>query len=830
MGGVLLGILLVQTATAQQNYFIDGYHGGFYGHYPDDYTAFINEQLQAHPAWKINLELEPVTWDAVQRREPEAYAVFKQTMSREAANGRIEYVNPSYGQSYLYTGSGESMIRQFSYGMQKIKAHFPEATFTTYSSEEPCFTSALPQVLLSFGIHYAALKNPNTCWGGYTRAFGGELVQWQGPDGSQVLTVPRYSSEQLEKKSTWQTTAWNNNVGYIQSALAAGIAHPVGMCLQDAGWRNGPWLKDHAQYVTWREYIGHVADHRKATVWKLSQEDVLVSLVWGAQALQRIAQQVRAAENNIVAAEKYAAMRTLLEQQAWPQYALDSAWKNLLLSQHHDCWIVPYNGRPGDTWIDKVQAWTDNTRAVSHDILQPPPLVAGQQIRLVNTTVLRRDEWVTIPYSSRTTLVVTDAQGKPIPSSRSTDTTLVFHAQVPPMGFTTYRLVEGQPLGNTAHLSSRLPDGKYNIHTDLYQVVIDPAKGGIITSLVDKRAGSKELVDAASSRGFNEMRGYFYHDSAWHSSMDTAATVTVLEDGVGKTTVQVKGFIGPHPFTQLITLASGQPRIDLQVTIDWQGNPGIGAYSQDKGYQAESPQKAFYNDSCKLLVLFPANLQQQQVHKDAPYDVTTSRLSNTFFNRWDSIKNNVLLHWVDVTDGAGREGLAVFSDHTTSYVHGEHYPLGFTLQYSGRALWGRNYTITGPTTVHYALLPHQGNWEQGGVAAEETKWCAPLQVVPGDSKATFSLFSVTDTRWQSPAVMIDGKDLLIRLYNAAGDDRPQEIRLNGKATQALLEQLDGRLLQSLKITNITNGGCVVKVAMPRFGIRTLRFKNVTINR
>ncbi|MCK7555963.1 hypothetical protein MKQ70_13405 [Chitinophaga sedimenti] len=167
--------------------------------------------------------------------------------------------------------------------MKKLRTHFPEIVFDTYASEEPCFTSALPQLLRSFGFKYASLKNPNTCWGGYTRPFGGELVQWQGPDGTRILTVPRYASEALEPRSTWQTTGWSNNAAYINSALAAGITNPVGMCLQDAGWRNGPWLQDKARYVTWRDYIGRIADPAKATVWPLSQEDIQVSLVWGAR-------------------------------------------------------------------------------------------------------------------------------------------------------------------------------------------------------------------------------------------------------------------------------------------------------------------------------------------------------------------------------------------------------------------------------------------------------------------------------------------------------------------------------------------------------------------
>lgn len=794
----MLCMVLAQACFAQtKNYFIDGFHGGVWGHYPNGYTQFINEQLKANPGWKINLEIEPETWDAVKQREPAAYAEFRELIAAQDDNSRIEYVNPGYGQSYLYTSSGESMIRQLYYGMQTLKRHFPTLRFSSYSSEEPCFTSALPQVLRSFGFQYASLKNPNTCWGGYTRAHGGQLVRWMGPDGTPILMVPRYATEKLLPGSTWQTAAWNNGPDYIQSALNAGITDPVGMCLQDAGWRNGPWLRQHARYVTWREYMGHIADQKHTTDWRVSQEDVQVSLVWGSQVLQQIAQEVRAAENRLVAAEKYAAMRTLLENQPWPAVSIDTAWKTLLLSQHHDCWIVPYNGHKGDTWIDKVKVWTGNTLHETDSILQQPQAV-GNSVRIVNTTPLERDEWVTAGHVS-------------------------FKAKVPAMGFATYTLPAAQPA--TGKQCTLVANGRYRITTDLYTLTVDPAKGGVITSLTTK--AGYQVVDTANARGFNELRGYFYNDNAWYSSMDKPATVTVLEDGGGHTTLQVQGMVGPHPFTQWITLAEGQRRIDLRVKIDWQGNPGIGAYSQEKGFRLDALQKAFYNDSTKLQVLFPANIAQQQVYKDAPYDVTESKLDNTFFSSWDSIKNNVILHWVDVNDQ--RNGLALLTDHTTSYVHGKDYPLGLTLAYSGRALWGRNYDLTGPTDVRYAIVPHTGNWDNGGMAQEETKWCEPLLVMPAGETKAFSLVSFDNAQWQAPTMMMDGKDLLVRIYNAAGDAKPYAVRLNGKATAAQLEQLDGHVQQALKTKAGAKGSTVVTLAMPRFGIRTLRFKNVIIN-
>ena len=233
---------LGRVGISETAYFADGYHGGVYGHYPDWNTRFMADMLKQHPRWKLNLEIEPETWDRVRTNDPAAYQEFKALVADQSSQGRIEFVNPAYGQPYLWNLSGESCIRQFLYGMRKVREHFPGVVFTTYSSEEPCFTSALPGILTSFGFKYAVLKNSDTCWGGYTRAFGGERVNWVGPDGSTIPAVPRYAIESLQPGSTWQTIAWNNSTAYLDAARQAGIAHPVGMCLQDAGWKNGPWL------------------------------------------------------------------------------------------------------------------------------------------------------------------------------------------------------------------------------------------------------------------------------------------------------------------------------------------------------------------------------------------------------------------------------------------------------------------------------------------------------------------------------------------------------------------------------------------------------------
>src|SRR3954469_8686434 len=98
----LLLCVVVLAAAQQPAYFIDGYHGGIYGHIPSWQTKFMVEKLAQYPDWKINLELEPESWDTIKVHDPGAYADFRKLMTDQTAAGRVEYVNPCYGQSYLY--------------------------------------------------------------------------------------------------------------------------------------------------------------------------------------------------------------------------------------------------------------------------------------------------------------------------------------------------------------------------------------------------------------------------------------------------------------------------------------------------------------------------------------------------------------------------------------------------------------------------------------------------------------------------------------------------------------------------------------------------------
>ncbi|HEV2478541.1 MAG TPA: glycoside hydrolase family 38 C-terminal domain-containing protein [Puia sp.] len=891
--------------TARPAYFIDGYHGGIYGHIPPWQTKFMVEKLREFPGWKINLELEPESWDSIALEYPDDYAAFKTCLADQSANGRVEYVNPAYGQSYLYNISGESIIRQFYYGMRKLRQHFPGLVFSTYSSEEPCFTSALPQILKSYGFKYASLKNPNTCWGGYTRAHGGELVNWIGPDGTALLTVPRYAVEALKPHSTWETIAENNSLAYVLTAFRAGIHEPVGMCLQDAGWAFGPWIKPGEAYKpgandiddvkdsyhptvyeTWRGYIERHTPRKTSDDWHFSQEDVLTSLVWGGQVLQQVARNVRRAENKLVAAEKLAAMAAVYKGVPWPGASFDEAWRTLLLSQHHDCWIVPYNVVRGTThtWAEWVERWTGNTIGRSDSIAAASMASLApyaNAITVFNTTAAERRECVelTLPEGWRDA-VVTNLLGNPVTTQRTADGKLLFNAIVSPLGTEHYGLhraaatsgsqsaatstsqvaatstsqsaatstsqsagtstsqvaATGASQGAATSTSqvaatrtsqgarASAQDGNIDIETDRYSIALDAQKGGVITRLLTKGPDAKNFIDKKAAYYFNELRGNFYNDGGFHSSTETPASVHILENGPLRVRVQIDGHIAGTPFTQMLTVTQGEPRIDIHLEIHWTESHRIGQSPESiKGFPLK---KEFYNDSFKLQALFPVALKGQKIYKNAPFDVLKSSLGNTFFDSWDSIKNVVVHTWVDVTDAAGKYGLAVFTDETTSYAHGSNYPLALTIGYSGPGLFGRDYTITAPTIMDYAILPHTGRWDQAGIWTAATRWNEPLLVQNGARDAGGSFLSLTNPGWEVSSMTISGQNLLVRLFNAEGEDSIQHIRPDFRVKTANLVALDGHIIQRLDFHDGSFDTKYVEITAPRFGIRTIQFKDV----
>jgi len=823
-------------------WFVDGYHGGVYGHFPKWKTKFMIDMLKEQPNWKINLEIEPETWDSVKHYDPAALKMFTDYYAHTGKNGRIEFVNPNFAQPYCYNVSGESIIRQFFYGIAKTKEHFPDAVFTTYSCEEPCFTSSLPAILKGFGFKYGVLRNPNTCWGGYTSPFGKDLVNWIGPDGTSMIAVPRYACEGLVKESTWQTDSWTNSNEFIETCFANGIKYAVGMCFQDAGWKGGPWKNEYqpTEYALWTDYIEMVKDKVVIDDWKFTIEDVKPGLVWGAYVLQKLAQEVRISENLLVTAEKMASLNFLLNSIQWQDEQFAEAWKTLMLAQHHDCWIVPYNHlKSRKNWAEWVTIWTNASNKIAQQQIEMLPINikkdnSNQEKSIVvfNTLGTTREEIVTVEIPSGFDIEeysLSDLNGNNIESQvskRNGKVFLNFKASVPGFGYSTYLIEKKKTEKKQIHCET-VDNGKLKIDNRYYTIVIDPKKGGTISSIIAKEAGNIELVQ--EGKAFNNLRGHLYEENKFYEGADNEAKVSIIENGNLFIKIKIENSFVKNNYEQYITVYNQTPLIDFELHINWTNPKGIGAYDNDKNYRNEDYAKAFYNDEYKLHLRFPFNGIGDKLFKNAPFDVCESKLDNTIYSTWDSIKHNVILNWVDVTNNSKNFGVALFSDHTTSYLQTNDLPLGLTVQYIGKALWGRNYIPHGPTKIKYSLLPHNNDWMEAGVQAASDSWNEPLSghLIEGiPERNTFSFMEIQGKGLELSSMTVNGNDLYVRLFNSSNNSE-HPIIFKCTAQKVELVDLNGNTIAPIQMKYEKNGLHGV-INIPQFGFQTIKLSQPKI--
>jgi alpha-mannosidase len=611
---------------------------------------------------------------------------------------------------------------------------------------------------------------------------------------------------------------------------------------------------------------------RTARDWRFGIEDIRCSLPWGEKTLQTVTRQVRSAEHRLVVAEKMASLAAVFCKQNYPDNDLQQAWDKTLWSQHHDSWITATTRSGREAWAFQVAAQTWDAEAVCTDIIERsldnltakmnPAAGDGQGsfLHVFNTHAHDRHESVEIAIacaSGTKAMRVRDAAGNVVasqfeitrkyvndqadrvrsnrrrpalePGESIGAARLIFRAQVPATGLAVYSVEdlfeEAAPAASPGASAVVQADESLVIETDLYRIRLDPTHGGAISSFFAKQLG-KEFC-AAGERRFHEFRGYFIDDKAWQTSTEKPATLEVLENGPLRVAVAIRGSIATVPFQTVISVVEGEPRIEFETQFRFTQNTWIGdPWEIPPAERMTGRRRSEYDDRPKLLALFPVQLKNQKLYKNAAFDVCRSENRDTFFQSWDVIKHNIIVDWVDVFDEESDMGLALFSDHTTSYVHGEDHPLAFVLGWGwdGGYWWGKC-PLNGVQESRYAVIPHAKRWDKAQLWRHSTERDEPLlgRVSLSKQEAT----SRKLVRIDSPGVYlttsyVDRGDLFLRLFNAESDNNEHEVLLGMHCKSIELVELDGRVSGKVRHTQFKNNGHRITVRIPRFGFRTLK--------
>jgi alpha-mannosidase len=856
-------------------YYMDGYHGGAVGHMPLGCWRDIVEAMRVWPDWKLSLDVEAPSWAVLKREDPATFEQVQNYVEGRENTGRVEIVGGTFSQPYGWAITGESNIRQLQQGLKKIHEQFGKALVETYAVQEPCWASCLPQILRSLGFTGASLKNASTAWGGYTRGVDAELVNWIGPDGTSIVTVPRYKCENLLE--VWETEATEATVAYARKCVEHGIPEPAGMCFQDLGWAaqprvQAPWIR----YATWREYIHKIARSQPVN-WAFSMEDIQTALPWGEKTLHRVAQQVRAAEVLLLAAEKHASLAYLKSSAPWPADRLQEAWEQTMWSQDHDAWITATTRSGTQAWSFQVASETMDAADTAQALIDAASMSLSmekhaptgtddnvQYLRAINTLGQDREDLIEIAITAdRGTqgFMVSDAQGNRIPCQYKTTrtyhqlsqkagtnepilensaigqdaasainaATLVFRGKTPAFGWSTYRVeVTNQPdaqAGGGIAVESE-SDGSVRVESDLYRVRFDAQQGGTITSLYRK---DLQFEFCQPGKPLNEFRGYFIEQKQWRCSAENMARIDVLENGPVRAKIHIVGAVGGCPYRSVVTIAQGQARIDFENTFQFDQDTWIGdPWDIKPEDRMKERRRSSNNGRYKLQALFPTSLPDLAIYKNGAFDVCRSRNASTNFERWDEIKHNIIINWVDAYDATHNLGLAVLSDRTTAYSYGDDDPLGLILGWGWEAgfWWGRC-PLRGEQTSAYSVIPHRGNWIEAGLwmmnsAKEEpvvAQWMASLSSDTGNEHSCLRVFPVEAV---ISAAYMNGCNLEVRIFHAHDQAGTCQLEFGFPVVEAQLIELNGRVAAKLQLNAHASGFTSVSFAIPGFGLRTVR--------
>ncbi|MCI9336946.1 MAG: hypothetical protein HFH93_05300 [Lachnospiraceae bacterium] len=797
-------------------YFVDGYHGGIRGHMPEGSWQDILSAMERWPEWKISLEIEPESWEYLRRSDLGTYRRLQRFVSAPESAGRVEFISGSYAQPFCWAVNGESNIRQLLWGREMIRRHFPGVCIDTYAVQEPCFTSALPQILLQMGYRRMSLKNP-TAWGGYMAKMPGEILWLKGPDGSAIPTVPRYECEELISCNATDGSGYDYELigKFADKCAAGGIAAPAGMCLQDLGWSSAPLVRDiDVEYVTWREYFERFGDRIRGEV-SFSQDDVRVSLPWGNRIFGDMLRKVRRTENKILQAEKLLAMAWTENPDAGKRFMqskdmLDMAWKLLMQAQHHDGYICATCGEGDRQWgyrsgklaLTAAELLDEVMAAAQEEITGKEEAASGGSseiwLRVANTVGSRRSAQAQVSLGLepgvRDMRVLAPA-GNEVPSQYQVTRSyadggigavnLRFAADMEGIGYQSFRvetLSESGPAGKG--IASKGIQNVIEVRTDCLHLVFDLAKGGSLVRFLHRQTGRDY---AAGVQGMGSLRGYSIKEEAFIGNGDVPAECEILENGPLCCKLRFKGSFHGIGFTQTVTVREGDPCADFEVKVHFEKKTDVGfPYEPGEEERFLGTRRSSCREDYKMGIQLPQAGGRVRLWKSAAFDVCESKFTDTRFDSWETIKHNVINGYVDLYQEDSDTGLAVFCDRLNGYsLVDNRFALTCAFGYHGNFWWGYQ-PAEGDYTLSYSLMPHAGNWEAGAVAFADSCLREPLLVQrlaqrPERMKRT--LLCAEGASVEVVTLLTDGDACYARLFHPGS--REQALKLGGDLAERI---------------------------------------------
>jgi alpha-mannosidase len=641
--------------------------------------------------------------------------------------------------------SGESLVRQFLFGQRFFQQEFGEPCREFWEPDVFGYSAALPQIIRQSGIErFLTIK---LSWSQFNKITS-NTFWWEGLDGSRVLThfppLDTYNAVANVEEVLFNVRNFKDHERSKESYMLFGYG--------DGG--GGPTLDMLEQVKRMGDVDGlpRVEMRSPQEFFTRLEEDAQDLTVWvgelylelhrGTYTTQaRNKDYNRRAEFLLHDVEFLAAIASTCCGHIYPSEELNRIWKLVLTNQFHD--IIP-GSSINQVYQDSTLHYEDvlstarqlRQEAVAALIGSQP----GQNICAINTTGAGRVDVVELPPGSAS--LQTSSDGKPL------------------------GIVSAPACGYTVASPADLPFGQVDVVESSHTIVLENEqvravfkRDGRLASLFDKRARRETIVPGDYGNTFILYDDVPNNWDAWdvdifhlekYDPIAGAVSCRVLETGPLRASIQFEYEIGQSStLKQTVSLNAPSPRLDFDCKVEW--------FEKHKFLKVEFP----FN-----LRASNATYEIQFGHVQRPTHTNTS---------WDMARFEVPAHkWADLSEPDF--GVALLNNNKYGYsTQGNRMRLSLL-----RAPTNPDPTADiGQHAFRYALYPHLGSFQQGGVIAEGYQFNNPLQVLSsGEIPHQASFFEV-----DHPAVVIDtvkkaedSNDVVVRLFESFGTHR--KVRLS----------------------------------------------------
>lgn len=715
----------------------------------------------------IFLQTQPQIYEYIKEDFPEIYAVIK----KRVKEGRWETDGGMWVEADCNLTSGESLTRQLLIGSRFIKEEFGKDVEYLWLPDVFGYSWALPQILKKSGIDM--FMTTKISWNQYNR-MPHDTFYWKGMDGSQVLTHFITTPEPWSEPDSWFYT-YN---GLLTAKTVKGVwdAYRDKEVNKDMlisfGYGDGgggvnrdllearrrldkiPGLPN-VKTSTAGEYFRKLKKTVKDTEQYVHTWDGELYLEYhrGTYTSQGYNKRMnRKMEQLYRKAEWLTVMNAVRENDLCTakQDKLTKGWKMILTNQFHD--IIP-GSSIHEVYEDSRRDY-EVIRQIGEEVISDYRKRAltdrENSYTIYNASGWKLDTMVVVRGSD--TGIYTDEAGNVLLSQQAEGMHYVHVNDVPPMGYKTILFTKGKELPEKSVFTV---NGK-NIETPFYSVCLNDY--GQIIRLYDKEEEREVMVHGERGNVLQVFEDKPLNHDAWdidifyQQKMREITDLTVFEVtecGALCLTVHMEWKYMNTTVSQDMTLYSMDRRIDFKTDVD------------------------FHERQQLIKAVFTVDVRSTYATYDIQYG--NVRRPNHWNTSWDQARFESVGHrFADLSER--NYGVALMNDCKYGYDVKDNVMRISLLRSALRSDYLQD---LGRHQFTYALLPHRGDFVEGGVVESAYALNNPMDIYEGiQDELCGSFFTLDNEQIEIDAVKKseDGRYLVIRLHDFAGARQKVEIK------------------------------------------------------